>query len=53
MKEPHFYEPLPIRSFFSRNMSLDSHNIFIEFDFMSNEPRLMKKVYRIHFYESS
>jgi len=34
-------------------MCVDSYNIFIEFDFMSHERRLMKKVYRIRFYESS
>ena len=38
---------------FSWIMCVDSYNIFIEFNFMSNEARLMKKVYRIHFYESS
>ena len=39
--------------FSSWNMSLDSYNIFIEFIFVSHTSRLMKKVYRIHFYESS
>ena len=30
----------------------EAQTIFIEFDFLSNEARLMKKVYRIHFYDS-
>ncbi len=35
-------------------MCVDSYNIFfIEFNFMSDGARLMKKVYRIQFYESS
>ena len=38
---------------FSWNMWVDSYNNFIEFDFMSNEARLVKNVYRIHFYEYS
>ena len=52
-RNPIFMNLYQFIKIFSWNMCVDSYNIFIEFDFMSNEARLMKKVYRIHFYESS
>ena len=52
-RNPIFMNLFQYMNFFSWNMSVDSYNIFIEFIFMSNVARLMKKVYRIHFYESS
>jgi hypothetical protein len=50
-----FIKTLKITAYFVFlwNMSLDSYNFFIELVFMSHESRLMKKVYRICFYESS
>ena len=48
------HEPLPIQeNIFKEYWCRVSYNIFIEFDFMSNELgyRLMKKVYIIRFYD--